>query len=151
MTFLYSMVNTKRCPRCERVLSLTEFHRNRSSKNGVTGWCKDCANEKNREYYRTPLGIYNRFKTRVNYYKKKPFNLDKKYFLGWYDKQEKVCIYCGIPEDRLELMQEGFRIAIEDVAWVPLYIPKCVYGIADYIAWNPRSDMMIAVEYISFK
>lgn len=55
------------------------------------------------------------------------------------------------PEDRLELMQDGFRIAMEDVAWVPLYVPKCTYGIADYIAWNPRPNMMLAVEDMGFK
>jgi len=48
-------------------------------------------------------------------------------------------------------MQEGFRVAMEDVAWVPLYIPKCIYGIADYIAWNPRSDYALSVEEMGFK
>ncbi len=54
-------------------------------------------------------------------------------------------------EVQFELMQDGFRIAMEDVAWVPLYVPKCTYGIADYIAWNPRPNMMLAVEDMGFK
>ena len=55
------------------------------------------------------------------------------------------------PEDRLDIMQEGFRIAMEDVAWIPLYIPKYVYAIAEDIAWDPGPGMMIAVEDIEFK
>ena len=55
------------------------------------------------------------------------------------------------PEERLELMQEGFQIAMEDVAWVPLYVPKCIYGIANYIAWDPKPNMVLAVEDMGFK
>jgi len=55
------------------------------------------------------------------------------------------------PDDRLSLMQDGFKIAMDDVALIPLYIPKCVVAIADYIAWAPRPDFMTRVEEISFK
>lgn len=48
-------------------------------------------------------------------------------------------------------MQEGFRIAMEDVAWVPLYIPKCIYAVAEDVAWDPGPGMHIAVEEIGFK
>jgi hypothetical protein len=40
---------------------------------------------------------------------------------------------------------------MDDVAWIPLYVPKCVVAIADYVAWAPRPDSMIKVEEISFK
>jgi peptide/nickel transport system substrate-binding protein len=55
------------------------------------------------------------------------------------------------PEDRLILMQEGFRIAMDDIACIPIYIPKCIVAIADYVAWAPRHDSMIRVEEIGFK
>ncbi|UCD13283.1 MAG: hypothetical protein JSW60_06920 [Thermoplasmatales archaeon] len=55
------------------------------------------------------------------------------------------------PEDRLDLMQEGFRIAMDDVAWIPLYVPKCVYAIAEDIAWEPGPGGRIVVEDIEFK
>jgi peptide/nickel transport system substrate-binding protein len=78
------------------------------------------------------------------------------YNLGFYSNKEVDRIGENIshildPEERLELMQEGFRIAMEDVAWVPLFAPKCVYGMADYIAWEPGPGMLIAVEYVGFK
>lgn len=76
------------------------------------------------------------------------------YNLGYYSNPEVDRIGENIshilaPKTRLELMQEGFRIAMEDIAWVPLYIPKCIYAIANYIAWDP--GMAIAVEDIGFK
>ena len=52
---------------------------------------------------------------------------------------------------RLRLMQEGFEVAMDDVAWIPLYISVCNIGMADYIIWNPRSDLMTLVEEISVK
>lgn len=78
------------------------------------------------------------------------------YNLGYYSNSEVDRIGENIshildPMERLELMQEGFRIAMEDVAWIPLYIPKCVYATANYIAWEPGPGLIIAVEDIEYK
>lgn len=78
------------------------------------------------------------------------------YNLGYYSNPDLDSIGENVshildPVERLELMQEGFRIAMEDVAWIPLYTPKCVYAITNYIAWEPGPGMMIAVEDIEFK
>jgi len=78
------------------------------------------------------------------------------YNIGYYSNPEIDSIGEEIshvldPEDRLLLMQDGFGIAMEDVAWIPLYIPKCVVAIADYVAWSPRADLMIRVEEMTFK
>jgi peptide/nickel transport system substrate-binding protein len=78
------------------------------------------------------------------------------YNIGYYSNPEVDSIGENIsqilnPKDRLSKMQDGFRIAIDDVAWIPLYLPKCVVVIADYIAWAPRPDSMIRIEEISFK
>jgi peptide/nickel transport system substrate-binding protein len=78
------------------------------------------------------------------------------YNLGYYSNPEIDSIAENIshildPEDRLDLMQVGFKIAMDDVAWIPLYVPKCTYGIADYVAWDPGPGMSITVEEIGFK
>ncbi len=78
------------------------------------------------------------------------------YNLGYYSNPEVDSIGENIshildPKERLQLMQEGFEIAMEDVAWIPLYIPTCVYGMMDYIAWEPGLGMMISVENVRFK
>jgi peptide/nickel transport system substrate-binding protein len=52
---------------------------------------------------------------------------------------------------RRDLMRDGFRVAMDDVACIPLYVSVCNIGVADYIAWNPRSDLMTLVEEISVK
>jgi len=48
-------------------------------------------------------------------------------------------------------MQEGFRIAMNDIACIPLFINVLNYGAADYINWIPRSDMQIRLEKIKIK
>jgi peptide/nickel transport system substrate-binding protein len=78
------------------------------------------------------------------------------YNIGYYSNPEIDIIgenvsYILDPEDRLDLMQQGFKIAMDDVAWIPLYIPKCIYALADDIAWEPGPGMLIAVEDIRFK
>jgi peptide/nickel transport system substrate-binding protein len=49
------------------------------------------------------------------------------------------------------LMQEGFKVAMDDVACIPMYSSVCNTGIDDSIAWNPRSDLMTIVEEITVK
>ena len=54
-------------------------------------------------------------------------------------------------KQRLVLMREGFKVAMDDVACIPLYISVCNVGFADYIEWNPRSDLMTLIEEITVK
>jgi peptide/nickel transport system substrate-binding protein len=54
-------------------------------------------------------------------------------------------------KERVSLMREGFKVAMDDVACIPLYISVHNIGVADYIVWNPRSDLMTLVEEITVK
>jgi hypothetical protein len=40
----------KRCPKCKKQKSLSDF--NKSTKRASQGWCRDCANRESREWYR---------------------------------------------------------------------------------------------------
>lgn len=52
---------------------------------------------------------------------------------------------------RLELMRQGFEIAMDDVACIPLYSSVCNVAFPEYIVWNPRSDLDTLVEEITVK
>jgi len=54
------------------------------------------------------------------------------------------------PEKRLTIMQEGFAIAMEDVAWVPLHLQSLLYGKASDVEWEPRADVKIVLDDISY-
>ncbi|KYK34698.1 MAG: hypothetical protein AYK22_04880 [Thermoplasmatales archaeon SG8-52-3] len=78
------------------------------------------------------------------------------YNYGYFSNKEvdKIGLQIGSimnPQDRLDLMQEGFRIAMEDVAWIPLYIPQSIFGYRDYIDWIPYAGMGYNIEGISCK
>jgi peptide/nickel transport system substrate-binding protein len=51
---------------------------------------------------------------------------------------------------RKELIQEAFSIAIDDVAWIPLYSGRAFFGVRDNINWNPRPSLYMIFEDISF-
>ena len=55
------------------------------------------------------------------------------------------------PSIRKELIQEAFSLAIEDVAWVPLYSSKAFYGVNKDICWDPRPSLYILLDEIAFK
>ena len=46
-------------------------------------------------------------------------------------------------DKRQKLLQECFKIAMEDVAWISLYTWKLSYGINIHFDWNPRADQQI--------
>jgi peptide/nickel transport system substrate-binding protein len=52
------------------------------------------------------------------------------------------------PFRRLILLQECFKIAMNDVAWIPLFTWKSSYGINNQFIWTPRADQQILIEYI---
>lgn len=52
------------------------------------------------------------------------------------------------PYNRLNLLQECFKIAMDDVAWIPLFTWKTTYGINNQFLWTPRADQQILIEYI---
>ena len=51
-------------------------------------------------------------------------------------------------EERLNLMQEGFKIAVDDIAHIPIVSTKLIYGVRDHVDWAPRPNMNIIVETI---
>ncbi len=53
--------------------------------------------------------------------------------------------------ERGRLMRQGFKVAMDDVACIPLYINVCNIGVQDYVVWHPRSDLMTLVEEITVK
>jgi ABC-type transport system substrate-binding protein len=55
------------------------------------------------------------------------------------------------PKLRLALMQQGFMIAMDDVAWIPLYTPLALYGCNRIFDWNPGNCADYCVEKIVFK
>lgn len=52
---------------------------------------------------------------------------------------------------RLDLMQQGFKVAMDDVACIPLYLTVCNFAFPEYLEWNPRSDLNTLIEEITVK
>jgi len=55
---------------------------------------------------------------------------------------------CMNTKNRQKLLQDCFKIAMEDVAWIPLFKWKIYYGVNNHFDWTPRSDQQILIEYI---
>jgi peptide/nickel transport system substrate-binding protein len=58
---------------------------------------------------------------------------------------------CMRETQRKQLLQDCFRIAMDDVAWIPLFTWKITYGISTDFQWTPRADQQILIEYIKNK
>lgn len=42
----------KKCTKCGRELPLTEFYRNKATKDGLTYCCKECCSKKSADWYK---------------------------------------------------------------------------------------------------
>ncbi|KYK23173.1 hypothetical protein AYK25_02220 [Thermoplasmatales archaeon SM1-50] len=78
------------------------------------------------------------------------------YNFGFYSNQTIDLItseisYTMDQKTRLDRMKQGFKIAMDDVACIPLYISVCNIAFPEYLVWNPRSDLNILVEEITVK
>jgi peptide/nickel transport system substrate-binding protein len=78
------------------------------------------------------------------------------YNLGFYsnrtvDEITSEISYTMNQKTRMNLMREGFRVAMDDIACIPLYISVCNNAFPEYLEWSPRSDLNTIVEEITVK
>lgn len=59
--------------------------------------------------------------------------------------------YTMSQKTRMNLMRDGFSVAMDDVACIPLYISVCNNAFPEYLEWSPRSDLSTLVEEITVK
>ena len=45
------VIQTKRCSKCGRILPLSDFYRDKQTKDGLSCWCKACIKAKQADYY----------------------------------------------------------------------------------------------------
>lgn len=103
--------NKRTCERCGIAKPFNEFSRFNRYKIGYKPVCKQCVNEYSRTHYQddsekrkrvnqryntTPLGIYNKLCTNATK-RGTEFNIDQLEFTIWWEAQEMICHYCGIP------------------------------------------------------
>ena len=67
------------------------------------------------------------------------------------DRLCRILSYSMSFQNRMEYIHKIFLMATSDVAWIPLFSPKNIYGMIDEIDWNPSPRLFIWVETISFK
>ena len=76
--------------------------------------------------------------------------------LGYYSNPEidrigEEITYVMDYEERLKLIQDGFEIAMHDIAWIPLLSSKLIYGVVDGVRWEPSNNMLILIEEIKLE
>ena len=94
-------IETKRCNKCGRELSISEFSKHNKTKDGLQGWCKECHNKYNqtdkqkeyqKEYQRQYQQTHKQYRNQIN-------NRFRNQFTGCYlyiilDKQDNI-VYVG--------------------------------------------------------
>jgi len=99
---------SKVCTKCGKEKPLSEFGKSIYSPDGKTYRCLQCKREYAAWYRTTIIGLYQNIKGRENFRKRKPFKLNRKEFVEWYESQPKICHYCKIPAEYAYLMRKYF-------------------------------------------
>ena len=53
MDIIQEEVKTKRCPKCDTVLPVSDFYRDKQRKDGLSCWCKACIKANNAQHYQS--------------------------------------------------------------------------------------------------
>jgi len=98
-------MRSKICSKCKSNKKFNQFNRG-NDKFGLHYWCNSCC-RKNwqhpkqklsaKKYWYSSAGIYKALKAHAKQ-RAVEFNLNKEDFIMWYEKQEKLCVYCGKSE-----------------------------------------------------
>lgn len=77
------MISTKTCSKCRIEQPISNFSRNRSKKDGLCNWCKECTKEMHREYYKKNKEKVN---AKNNKYRLEHQDKIKKLQADWYQR-----------------------------------------------------------------
>lgn len=114
----------KKCPRCNRFLPLSSFHKNKSNKSGYQCWCKEC-----RSNWGKSRGNHPKNRPRAKYwmYKQMAKNRGHEFSLTYEQFRSLVtqaCYYCGVspnPLNGIDRVDNSKGYTIDNV------VPACKY------------------------
>jgi hypothetical protein len=96
----------KRCRDCGQVKPLDQFHRNSHRRDGRQGWCKECHNERARQWRADNPGYHaKRMERDPDYFRRT--RIKARYGIEWEEYQQLReqqggrCAICGLPCERL--------------------------------------------------
>ena len=90
----------KFCSRCKTEKGVSNFCKNKGTKDGLRSWCRSCSTEYIRERRK-------KIPKKIRYYRSKKYNL-KQYGIGLdtynkiFQKQQGCCAICGIHQSQLK-------------------------------------------------
>lgn len=104
-----AMSEIKYCKRCDRILPIENFSKDKKSKDGHAFYCKECASKYGKTYRESAKGVYATLNAGRRFYTNIPVTITQDDFVEWYESVERKCIYCDIPEDKLSIMEEYYN------------------------------------------
>lgn len=85
----------KRCSICKELKPRSEFHKESSRKDGITGYCKPCKLEKTRKWReQNPEKMKAHIDSRIWYRREKEYGLNKIDFFNMLNSQNSQCAIC---------------------------------------------------------
>jgi hypothetical protein len=96
----------KTCKRCFELKPVTEFCKNKRSKDGLYSYCRPCSNDKTKAFY-SQLSDEKKDEYNHRGNLKKKFGISPQDYSAMLSKQDGVCAVCKKPDS------EGKRLAVD--------------------------------------
>ena len=108
-------MTTKLCSKCNTTKTITEFYKDRTSKDGLHSLCKQCKNALSKIYIQKNKQVKNKY-NKIHYEtrKEKGYKQDKEYYKEYYQKNkkrisERIKKYHIDNKERMELKQKIYK------------------------------------------
>lgn len=98
------MIEEKRCSKCDETKLVSEFHRNKTSKDGYKRWCKECRKDETKRYREKHREVINARK-REAYYNSKKFVKEKSE--EQLKQGSKTCTQCSMSKGILQFRERA--------------------------------------------
>lgn len=91
--------DTKTCTRCGETKPRNEFHKDKTKKDGLHVWCRECRNESDKSYRATEAG---KAVNKAKAWKQQSIKITHDEYLALKTKQQDRCACCGVHESELK-------------------------------------------------
>ena len=144
----------KTCAKCVKSKDESEFNKQRTSRDGLNYWCRECCNRATRDHFRTLDGALIRLLDNAKTRSKKRgdigreeasrFEIDKAYVRQLYADQGGRCYHSGLP---MSIEKCTWKVSMERLDPARGYIPGnavlCCLGLNTQAGWTAAKSLQV--------
>lgn len=138
----------KKCPRCSKIKSFSDFYHDKRLSHGCSCYCKQCSNDKANEYYQKNKKELSKKSLETSLKRYYGISIDD--YNQMFNKQQGCCAICGIHQSKIQRkLQVDHNHITKEIRG--LLCHKCNVGIGFLCADNGTDLLKQSIRYLEIE